>query len=49
MTDEELLAAINAKILADPEFDTLGSARSIVTGPLTITWNASGILTLNQA
>lgn len=27
----------------------LGSARSIVTGPLTITWNASGILTLNQA
>lgn len=27
----------------------LGSARSIVTGPLTITFNASGILTLNQA
>lgn len=27
----------------------LGIARSIVTGPLSITWNASGILTLNQA
>lgn len=27
----------------------LGSARSIVTGPLSITFNASGILTLNQA
>jgi len=27
----------------------LGSDRSIVTGPLTITWNASGILTIDQA
>lgn len=27
----------------------LGSTRSIVTGPLSITFNASGILTLNQA
>lgn len=27
----------------------LGSDRSIVTGPLTITFNASGVLTLNQA
>lgn len=26
----------------------LGSARSIVSGPLTITFNASGVLTLNQ-
>ena len=30
-------------------FVDLGSARSIVTGPLNITWNASGILTLDQA
>lgn len=27
----------------------LGSDRSIVTGPLTITFNASGVLTLNQS
>jgi hypothetical protein len=27
----------------------LGSARSIVTGPLALTFNAGGILTLNQA
>lgn len=30
-------------------FVDLGSDRSIVSGPLTITFNASGVLTLNQA
>lgn len=30
-------------------FLDLGSARSIVTGPLTITFNAGGVLTLDQA
>lgn len=30
-------------------FLDLGSARSLVTGPLSITFNASGVLTLNQA
>lgn len=30
-------------------FIDLGSDRSIVTGPLSITFNASGVLTLNQA
>lgn len=30
-------------------FIDLGSGRSIVTGPLTITWNASGVLTIDQA
>ena len=30
-------------------FLDLGSARSIVSGPLAITFNASGVLTLNQA
>ena len=29
-------------------FIDLGSDRSIVTGPLTLTFNASGVLTLNQ-